>query len=315
MLTCVIGGGGFIGKHVASQLVESGRDVLVVGRRDSRPIDLHSSAKYLSFDYANRQILREVLKGCGEIVDMAYATTPQASFVNPILDISANVPATVGLLEESLDLSGLRRILVVSSGGTVYGETHDLPIRETAPTRPVSPYGITKLAIERYACMYHQVRGLPVVIVRPANAYGLGQKPFTGQGFIATAMGCIAKRQAITVFGESGTIRDYVHVVDVASGIVDALTAGNDGDTYNIGSGVGLSNIQIIEAISPLAQVDGYEVKTSIEPMRKFDVSANILDSSLLWNQTGWTPKVGLANGLVEMWRDIRMSFDFTRGL
>ena len=183
--------------------------------------------------------------GCGEIVDMAYATTPQASFVDPILDLHANVSATIGLLEESLSLPSLRRLLVVSSGGTVYGEANELPIRETAPTKPVSPYGITKLAVERYASMYHQVKGLPVVIVRPANAYGLGQKPFTGQGFIATAMGCIVKRKAITVFGESGAIRDYIHVLDVAAGIVEALTAGIDGETYNIGSGIGLEAYKI----------------------------------------------------------------------
>lgn len=250
-----------------------------------------------------------MLQGCEEIIDLAYATVPQTSFADPVFDLQANLPASVGLLEEASALHGLKRILIVSSGGTVYGPARELPISEDASTQPVSPYGITKLTIERYALMYHMLKGAPVVIVRPANAYGSEQKPFKGQGFLATAMGHILKRQEIVVFGEKGTIRDYIHVSDVASGIACALDAGCNGEIYNIGSGIGRSNMEIVAAIEPLAQADGYDVKLNVLPPRGFDVPANVLNSARLTARTGWTPKIDLNRGLAEMWRAISASF------
>jgi UDP-glucose 4-epimerase len=129
--------------------------------------------------------------------------------------------------------------VLVSSGGTVYGVARSLPIAEDHPTEPISPYGITKLTIEKYAGMFGAASGLPIVIVRPGNAYGEGQHASTGQGFIATAMDAICRGEAVGVFGPIGTIRDYVHVADVASGIVAAWILGAAGETYNIGTGVG----------------------------------------------------------------------------
>jgi UDP-glucose 4-epimerase len=150
---------------------------------------------------------------------------------------------------------------------------------------------------------------LPVVIVRPANAYGLGQKPFTGQGFMATAMGHILKKQELIIFGENGTVRDYIHVKDVAAGIVAALNRGVSGEVYNVGSSIGRNNMDIVRAIEPLATADGYNVKVNIQPARRFDVLANVLDSTKLTRTTGWVAKVPLTDGLSEMWKSISTTF------
>lgn len=304
MRTCVIGGAGFIGSHLVLQLIESGRDVLVIGRRP-RPESLPSRSRYEVCSYEDRDLLAKVLQDCDEIVDLAYATVPQTSFVDPIYDLESNLPASLVLLEEAAKLSKLRRLLFVSSGGTVYGPMERLPISEEAPTRPLSPYGITKLTIERYALMFHRLHNLPVTIVRPSNAYGLGQKPFTGQGFIATAMGQILRREKVRIFGETGTIRDYVHVRDVASGIVAAMESGADGEVYNIGSGVGRNNRVVLDAIAQLAEPAGYPVGVDIEPERPFDVPANILNFGRLLACSGWLPRVPFEEGLAEMWADI----------
>jgi UDP-glucose 4-epimerase len=309
MRTCVIGGSGFIGRHVVPLLIDDGRDVVVLGRRSGRVSELHRKAEYRSCDYNSREQLRGFLQGCGEVIDLAYATVPQTSFADPMFDLQANLPASVGLLNEACGLRGLERILIVSSGGTVYGPTKTLPISEDAPTEPVSPYGITKLTIERYALMYHRLQMLPVVIVRPANAYGLGQKPFTGQGFMATAMGHILKKQELIIFGENGTVRDYIHVKDVAAGIVAALNRGVSGEVYNVGSSIGRNNMDIVRAIEPLATADGYNVKVNIQPARRFDVLANVLDSTKLTRTTGWVAKVPLTDGLSEMWKSISTTF------
>jgi UDP-glucose 4-epimerase len=305
MQSCVIGGAGFIGCQLVPQLLQTGRDVLVIGRRTERPQGLASKASYRSCDYNDRDAVSEILNQCDEIIDLAYATVPQTSFVDPIFDLQANLPATIGLLEAAKNLGRLRRILIVSSGGTVYGPVDRLPITEETTTSPVSPYGITKLTIERYALMYHRLHSVPVTIVRPANAYGIGQKPFTGQGFIATAMGHILQRNEVTIFGESGTIRDYLHVSDVASGIVAALEKGALGDVYNIGSGIGRDNRAVLSAIECFAEKDGYAVQVGVAPQRRFDVPANVLNFGRLLACSGWLPRVAFEDGIAEMWEDI----------
>jgi len=303
MRTCVIGGGGFIGGYLVEKLVATGRDVLVLGRRSERPHGLHAIVSYSSCDYGDRNKLRQHINSCEEIIDLAYATVPQTSFANPIFDLQANLGPSVALFEEAKQLSRLRRLVVTSSGGTVYGPAARLPIIEDDKTAPISPYGITKLTIERYALMFHQLFALPVTIVRPANAYGLGQKPFTGQGFIATAMGRILRREPVTIFGANGTIRDYVHVNDVASGIICAMDNGSSGEIYNLGSGVGRSNRDVLKAIEPFAERDGLSIVIECAQVRGFDVAANVISYGKLLNHANWQPRISFETGLFEMWK------------
>ncbi len=300
MRCCVIGGAGFIGVWLVRELLATGREVVVLGRRAERPAALPEAAEYRSVGQGDIA-WSEWLAGADEIVDLAYATVPQTSYADPVFDILANLPPTVGLLEAARSLP-LRKMVVASSGGTVYGHADVLPIVETSLTNPVSPYGITKLTQEKYALMFHRLHGLPVSIVRPANAYGAGQRAFTGQGFIATAMGAILKRQEVTVFGESGTVRDYVHVADVARGILAVLESGAAGEIYNLGSGVGRNNREVLQAIEPLAARHDLPVRIRFAPAREFDVRANILDSSKLNACSGWTPREDFNEGLSSMW-------------
>jgi UDP-glucose 4-epimerase len=242
-----------------------------------------------------------MLAGADEVIDLAYSTAPQTSFADPIFDIVSNLPASVGLLQESL-AAGIRKVVLVSSGGTVYGVARSLPIREDHATRPISPYGITKLAIENYGWMFKALSNLPVVVVRPANAYGEGQRTLSGQGFIAAAMHSITEGHAVDVFGESGTVRDYIHVTDVAAGIVAALESGVPGMAYNIGTSEGRTNIEILEMIKPLAAAAGLGVKIRHLPARNFDVPANCLDSGRLRSISGWRPRVSLQDGIRRLW-------------
>ena len=311
MRCCVIGGGGFIGRNLCEALAASGRDVVAIGRRAepsaafaALPGFISGRVSYQSMDVTNIEALRPVLSTCSEVIDLAYATVPQTSFIDPMNDLQSNLPRVVALMKELQDHPQLRRFIVVSSGGTVYGQANRLPISEYSETEPLSPYGITKLTIERYALMNHRLHGLPVVVVRPANAYGLGQLPFTGQGFIATAMGHVLQGMPVTVFGKHGTIRDYVHVRDVASAMVAALQHGINGDIYNIGSGVGRSNLDVIDLIRPLARAQQLSVNITHAAERKFDVTANVLNFGRLLSCTGWLPKVSIEEGLQEMWHD-----------
>lgn len=302
MRTClVIGGAGFIGRHVTALLCESGWDVIVLGRRPVPDRELHPSCRYVSGDYGDRALLRRLIKPGGCVIDLAYSTVPKTSFDDPVFDLVSNLPASVGLFQEAL-AGGARRVVIVSSGGTVYGPTEQLPITEDHPTLPVSPYGITKLTTDRYAMMFHHTAGLPVVVVRPSNAYGEGQRPATGQGFVAAAIAAALSGSEIQIFGQDGTIRDYIHVTDVASGILAALELGEEGKVYNIGTGIGTSNIAIVKILERFAAEQNLPLRTSVLPARKFDVSANILDSSRLHNKSGWKPAIALEEGLKRAW-------------
>jgi UDP-glucose 4-epimerase len=301
MNSLVIGGAGFIGSQVTRCLADTGREVVVLDRSPVPPHTLPKDVKYICGDYGDRSLLKEILASTDEVIDLAYSTVPKTSFENPVHDILSNLPAGVGLLEEAVGTT-VRKMVVVSSGGTVYGIAGSLPISEEHPTHPISPYGITKLAIEKYARMFHLLYDLPVTIVRPGNAYGEGQFAFTGQGFIATAVQSILTGKKIEVFGEHGTIRDYLHVEDVARGIIAALEYGEPGQVYNIGFGIGKDNLAVLDVLKPLARKEGYPIEISFLPPRKFDVPANVLDSCKLRSISGWQPRISFDEGLERTW-------------
>ena len=301
---CVIGGAGFLGRHVTTLLAASGREVTVLGRREQPAVALPAGVTYVSGDYGDRAALRAALREIDAVVDLAYSTVPRTSFEDPIFDITSNLPASVQLLQEA-EAAGIRKVVLVSSGGTVYGVATNLPIGEDHPTNPLSPYGITKLTIEKYAGMFGATSGLPIVIVRPGNAYGEGQLASSGQGFIAAAMDATTRGEAVAVFGQHGTVRDYVHVADVASGIVATLDSGEPGEIYNVGTGVGRSNLDVLEELEPLARASGYELQVATLPPRTFDVPANVLDSRKLAAATGWKPAIDFPQGLERAWRSV----------
>jgi len=298
---CVIGGDGFIGTWLVDRLVKHQRKVTIIDR-NPEPERIHpEAARYIAGDYGQKDLLAKALDGVDEIIHLAYSTVPKTSFEDPVEDIRNNLPATVTLLEAASTI-GVDKFILMSSGGTVYGKVDKLPISEDHPTNPISPYGITKLATEKYAVMFGELKGLPVICVRPGNAFGEGQKPFVGQGFISTAIASIIKGQEVTIFGEAGTVRDYIHVADIADGVIAALEHGRANSSYNIGTGAGRSNKDILDAIAPLAESAGLKLRVNTLPARPFDVPVNVLDSTKLTNETGWKPAVSFKDGIERTW-------------
>ena len=295
--TLVIGGAGYIGAYLIPDLLATGRKVTVLGRKAAPLHALPEAATYISGDYARRELISDLLDFHQEVIHLAYATVPNTSFENPLADMLKNIPPTVQLFSEAA-VRGTK-LLLVSSGGTVYGEAVKLPIQEDHPTKPISPYGVTKLTLESYAHLYRVTHGLNYVCVRPANAFGAGQRPFVGQGFISTAMASALCGQSIRIFGPRGTVRDYIYVSDLAAAIVHALEYGQVSEIYNIGSGIGLSNMDVIEAMTPLINEIGFELHIDHLPERVFDTKTNVLDSTKLHKHTGWQPQVGFKDGLV----------------
>lgn len=292
----IIGGGGYIGSFLIPLLLAKGRRVTVLGRQPKPSYVLPRETTYVQGSYSDSKLLATLVADHTEVIQLAYGSVPNTSFDNPLNDLIQNLPPMVNLFSEIARRNG--KLVLVSSGGTVYGEATTLPIPESHNTRPVSPYGVTKLTLEKYAHLYAATHGLKVICVRPSNAYGEGQKPFTGQGFIATLIASGLKGKPIVIYGDRGTIRDYIHVTDVANGIAAALAFGLPNDTFNISSGVGYSNVDILDLVGPMLGRIGCSLQVSHKVERPFDVKINVLDSSALRNRTGWRPLIEIEQGL-----------------
>lgn len=302
--TLIISGNGQDGAHeipylvpyILPQLIHTGRQVNVLSRALSPQYILPVGANYISGDYADKSLISALLKRHQEVIHLDYVSVPNNVNSNSLEDLFKNLPPTVQLFAEAADRDV--KLLLVSTGGMIYGETSELPIPETHPTKPISHYGLTKLTIENYAHLYAATRGLKLICVRPSNVYGLGQLPFVGQGFIATAIASAMRGMPIKVFGARGTIRDYIYVSDLASGIVSALMHGHLSETYNLGFGVGLSNLDVINVLKSLMYEIGCEVQVEHFPEQGFDVKANVLNSIKIQAHTGWQPKIEFEDGM-----------------
>lgn len=302
--TIIFGGTGFIGHTLALAMSERcDRNIICIGRnRLINKIDARN-VSYIFNDINNTNFLEEILSGADEVVDLVYSTNPKTSFDDPVADIVKNLPANVNLLT-AVSKYSKAKILIVSSGGTVYGNVKSCPIDEGHATNPISPYGITKLAIEKYALMYMHLSNLKPIIVRPGNPFGPRQSADKSQGFIAAAMKAIFYNTPIKIYGEIGTVRDYIYIDDLVSGIIASLDYGKPGEIYNIGTCVGSSNLDIVNLIIKISQRYNYNaIKT--EGKRLFDVESNILSFDKLHSASAWKPTTTLEDGLKIMWNSL----------
>lgn len=311
MRSClVVGGGGFIGGHLVRALLErQDRKITVVGRKDAPRCELPANVRYVQLPEGDStEMLRLLIKDADEIINLAHATVPKTSFDAPVKDVLSNLPFNVALMKMAAE-HNLKRFIFVSSGGTVYGNPQYLPIDESHPTNPISPYGITKLAAEKYGFMYHTLNGLPFIAVRPGNPYGPFQLGKVGQGFIAAALTAAIERDKARIFGDRGTIRDYIYIGDLVRGIRDVLDYGEPGEIYNIGSGLGMDNQEVLDHIQECIKAEGLALAIVKEPSRVFDVAANVLSSKRLYNKTGWKPQIDFEKGLKQTWDWVKSNY------
>ena len=300
----IVGGGGFIGQTLIQKLVEQEDcEIVAVGRSAQPRHPLPPGIRYQSGDITHADFIEPLVGWADAVIDLAYATTPKTSFDDPVFDVISNLPASVALQRAASEHS-IGMYLLVSSGGTVYGRPARLPIDESHPNNPISPYGISKLVTEKYAEFFHQMKKLPAIVARPGNAYGAGQFGANPQGFIGVAMYAILNQLPIQIYGERGTIRDYIYVNDLAEGLIAILKQGVIGETYNLGSGVGNDNVVVLDLIRQVIGVE-HRVKVVTHALRPFDVSANVLDCRRIVRDTGWRCKTDLKQGIQETWEQV----------
>jgi UDP-glucose 4-epimerase len=245
-------------------------------------------------DLVSEADVTDALVGCEVCFHLVSTTLPKSSNADPVFDVESNVLGTVRLLTHAVK-SGLRKIIYVSSGGTIYGAPIQLPIPESHPTNPVCSYGISKLAIEKYLGLFHQLHGLDFTVLRIANPYGERQRTYASQGAVAVFLGKVLRGEPVEIWGDGSVVRDYIHIADVVDALLAAFERTGNEHVFNIGAGHGHSLNELLDIIE---KVTGRSANRRYLPGRAFDVPASVLSIALAQQSLGWSPKVDFELGL-----------------
>lgn len=297
MKILVTGASGFLGAALVGHLARQGGDVIVAGRHAAGGAD----PQFRQLDLAGSQESMEAaLAGVDVLVHLAWNSTPSVSNREPVNDVMTNVAGTVRLFD-ACARTGVRRIVFASSGGQVYGDADSTAITESTATNPKSAYGIGKLACEKYLALYGALRGISTLSLRIANLYGPGQSMKDGFGVIPTFMSRLARHEAVQIFGDGQTVRDFVFIDDVVDALVKSVYSPATG-VLNISSGVGVS---IGEIVTRLEGLTGQEARRQFLPARASDPMAIVLANGNALAALGWQPAVAFPEGLARAARGL----------
>jgi UDP-glucose 4-epimerase len=291
----VTGGAGFIGGHVVDAHLREGCEVVVVDDLSTgHRRNLNPGARFYQMDIRDPAVADILAEERPEVLNHHAAQMDvRRSVADPLFDAEVNLIGFLNLLEAGVR-SGLRRVIFASSGGTVYGAEQNIPAREGDSTAPICPYGVTKLAGERYLHYYRHAYGLEYAALRYANVYGPRQNPHGEAGVVAIFTGRLLAGEVAVINGDGTQTRDYVFVADVARANLLAARAAFSGE-INIGSGVETDVNRLYAVLCAQVGVDtppqygptklGEQARSALAPQRAAEV-------------LGWRPEVPLAEGL-----------------
>jgi len=296
----VLGGSGFIGLHLSLALNQCGHQVRVFDK--SLPVidALPSEIEIITGDFSNTFSLAEALAGVDVVYHLISTTVPGTSNLDIENDIQSNLIATTNLLQTMVDV-GVKKIVFLSSGGTVYGNSNANQISENHPLQPICSYGIVKIAIENYLFMFNQLQNIEYNILRVSNPYGPYQQHLGVQGVIPTFLTNALNDNPITVWGDGSVERDYIYISDLIDACIKAGVAMHN-DVFNIGSGTLTSIRQIIDVIE---DVSGKKLEIEYLPQRNFDVKSISLDIEHASKTLNWAPQCGLGKGITTYWEQV----------
>jgi UDP-glucose 4-epimerase len=298
----VLGGGGFLGINLCRRLAATGHRVRALGRHCLFPEALRG-VEWHPGDFADVGRLTAAIESSDVVFHLIHSTTPHSSILDMAGDIQQNVVPSLALLDISRKL-GIKRVVFVSSGGTIYGLAEQVPTPETAPTEPVTAYGITKLAIEKYLALHEYLYGLDFRVLRVTNPFGPYQVAVKNQGVIAALISRALSGERMEIWGDGSAVRDFIFVDDV----VDALeaAAGDQGSAriFNIGSGEGRSLREVIATIERLLN---QRLDITWNAQRSVDLPVSVVAIDRARERLGWTPKTTFETGLektIDWWRE-----------
>lgn len=292
------GGAGFIGSHLVKRLLSDGWHVTVVDDLSSSLSNakVEPTAPVYKLDIAEPALADVFSEHPPEIVfHLAAQVSVTRSMREPELDIHTNIVGGINLLQQCVRF-GVKRVILFSTGGALYGDPDYLPCDEAHPIKPLSIYGASKHALEQYTRIIAETNDIEYTILRPGNVYGPGQDPQGEAGVVAIFGSRMLAGQEVTIHGDGEQAKDYVYVDDVvAAGVAAARPDVPEGGVYNIGSGTPTS---VNEIFSLLAKETGYSRAPIHASGRPGDVRRIYLDTSRAQHELGWVPEIDLSEGI-----------------
>lgn len=295
MKILVTGGAGFIASHVVDLYIKNGHEVAIVDDLSTgRVSNLNPSATFYELDIRSPEIADVFDEVKPDIVNHHAAQMDvRRSVADPLFDADVNIVGSLNLMENSRRL-GIERFIYISTGGAVYGEPEYLPCDESHPVNPLAPYGASKHTVEHYLFMYHELYGLNYTVLRYPNVYGPRQDPHGEAGVVAIFIGQMLKDDPVTIFGDGGQERDFVHVRDCAKGNLLAIESEKNG-IFNLAAGRGTT---INEIFSHLRNITGYQHDAIYGPAKLGETYRIFLTSDKARRELGWEMTLGLEDGL-----------------
>jgi UDP-glucose 4-epimerase len=305
MRILMTGGAGFIGSHIVDALVETKAydlavlDDLSSGKRER----LDPGVRFHHADIRNADEVRLIMdrERPAVLIHLAAQMDVRKSVAEPAFDAEVNIGGFLNLMEAGRE-KGLKRVILASTGGAIYGEQESFPCDEQHPCRPVSPYGVTKLAAEAYLFFYKMQYGIDYVALRYSNVYGPRQDAHGEAGVVAIFCGRILAERPCTIYGDGEQTRDYVYVGDVARANLAALTTPASG-AFNIGTGVETSVNQLFRT---LARIAGINEPPTFAPTRPGEQRRSVISPARAATELGWQPAVMLEEGLEQTFDSFR---------
>lgn len=308
MKIVVTGGAGFIGSHLVDRLIQEGHEVVVVDNLSTgKRKNLNRAARFYKLDILSSRLERVFRKERPALVmHLAAQMDVRRSVEDPIFDAQVNVLGTLNVLEQAVK-HGTRKVVFSSSGGAIYGEQEVFPAPESHPTRPLSPYGISKLAGEFYLEYYQRISGIQYVSLRYSNVFGPRQDPEGEAGVVAIFTQKMLAGEQPIINGNGRQTRDFIYVDDVVEANLAVMGKEVHG-TYNVGTG---EEATINDLFRHLVELTKAGCKEIHGPARKGEQIRSVIDSSKLREELGWDPRVTLREGLtrtVEYFQKLQQS-------
>jgi nucleoside-diphosphate-sugar epimerase len=294
----VTGGAGFIGSHLAEQLLTRGHRVRIVDNLSTgNPTNLASvpGAEFIEGDLAESPVAARAVADMDYVLHQAAIPSVPRSVKDPVTSNRSNITATLNVLTAARD-AGVKR-LVYAGSSSAYGNTETLPKREDMPTRPLSPYALQKLVGEQYCQMFTRLYGFPTVTIRYFNVFGPRQDPSSPySGVISLFAAALLSGRRPSIHGDGEQTRDFTYVANVVDGVLRACEAPDAvGEVINVATG---RRISLNELLQVMNRLNGTQIQPTYQASRAGDVHDSQADVSKAGSLLGYTPLVALTDGL-----------------
>jgi UDP-glucose 4-epimerase len=302
MRILVTGGAGFIGSNIADAYRAEGHEVAVLDSLQTGSLDnVSADTKLYECDISDAAAVEHCFADFQPEVVSHHAAQldVRKSMADPVYDAQINIAGSLNVLLAAVK-NGVQRFIFASSGGAVYGEPEFMPVDETHPIAPASPYGVTKYAFEHYLRIWGDLHNFVPVVLRYANVYGPRQTPHAEGGVVAIFTQRLLRGETCTIFGDGTMTRDYVFVGDIVDANLRALACGQ-GVTVNIGTGVQTTTREVFDTIRDA--IGDSSAEPEFKPERPGEVRFICLENTRAKELLGWTPHFDFRAGTAETLR------------